>query len=168
MGVPVAQTLVLGETSKTREELESHINRVLALEHTEQNYNLLDHNCNHFANDVAKFLLGGQGLPDCIVNFGQDALSTPQGQQLRGMIEGMERNMRQGSGGSGLNPFAAPASAPVHTGVSGQNATNTNSNVAEQLIEMGFPPDQCREAAANAGGDMDLALALVMSNQSSS
>merc|ERR1712194_892970 len=159
---------VLGDTSKTRQELESYINSVLALEHTEQNYNLLNHNCNHFANDVAKFLLDGKGLPDSIVNFGQDALSTPQGQQLRGMIEGMERNMRQGGGGSGLNPFGAPVAETAPTGIPVQIAANDSSNVAQQLMDMGFPPDQCREAAANAGGDMDLALALVMSNQPSS
>merc|ERR1711920_844978 len=34
--VPVAQTMVLGETRKSRQELESYINSVLALEHTEQ------------------------------------------------------------------------------------------------------------------------------------
>ena len=103
--VPVAQTMILGETSKTSCDLEEYIDSVLALEHNEQNYNLLNHNCNHYANDVAKFLLDGKGLPDHIVNFGQDALSTPQGQQLRDMIEGMDRNMRQGGGGSSLNPF---------------------------------------------------------------
>merc|ERR550525_1469753 len=36
--VPVAQTLVLGETTRTQRELEAHIYSVLALEHTEQNY----------------------------------------------------------------------------------------------------------------------------------
>merc|ERR1711957_72945 len=72
--VPVAQTLIIGETNKSQQELEAHINRVLAIEHSEQNYNLLNHNCNHYANDVAKFLLDGKGLPDNIVNFGQDAL----------------------------------------------------------------------------------------------
>merc|ERR1711918_159903 len=96
---------VLGETKRTRQELEAHIQSVLALEHTEQNYNLLNHNCNHYANDVAKFLLDGKGLPDHIVNFGQDALSTPQGQQLRDMIEGMDRNMRGSGGASAMNPF---------------------------------------------------------------
>ena len=160
MPVPVAQTMILGETSKTSYDLEAYINSVLALEHNEQNYNLLNHNCNHYANDVAKFLLDGKGLPDHIVNFGQDALSTPQGQQLRDMIEGMDRNMRQSGGGSRMNPFgnnapggniASPAPVEPHGGI------------VAQLKEMGFPLDKCQEAAASSGGDFDLALALLLS-----
>ena len=40
---------------------------------------------NHYADDVAKFLLNGQGLPSSIVNVAEEALSTPQGQALRSM-----------------------------------------------------------------------------------
>lgn len=176
--VPVAQTIVLGDTSRTRHELEAHINSVLALEHTEANYNLLSHNCNHYANDIAKFLLNGKGVPDSIVNFGQDALSTPQGQNLRGMIEGMEKNMRQGAGGTGMNPFGgsppppagnmnpfggavAPAPAP------GPTPAPSNSDIVARLMEMGFPEGKCQVAAAGADGDFDLALALVMSTSDS-
>jgi len=111
--VPVAQVLELGETSKTCEELEAYIRNVLALQHTEQNYDLLKHNCNHYADDVAKFLLDGKGLPSSIVNVAEEALSTPQGQSLRVMIENMERSMR--SGGASMNPFgsASEPSAPL-------------------------------------------------------
>jgi len=159
--VPVVQTFVLGETKRNRAELEAHISSTLALEHSEQNYNLLTHNCNHFANDVAKFLLDGRGLPDHIVDFGQHALSTPQGQQLRQTIEGMERNMRQQSGGSGLNPFGEPGVAPG-TSIPG-SAAPQQADLSARLLEMGFPADRCREAAANCSSDFDLALALVMS-----
>merc|ERR1719215_1063504 len=41
--VPVVQTMVLGETKRSRAELEAHVSGVLALEHNEQNYNLLTH-----------------------------------------------------------------------------------------------------------------------------
>jgi len=164
--VPVVETMVLGETGKTRQELEAHINNVLALEHNESNYNLLNHNCNHYASDVTKFLLDGKGLPDRIVNFGQDALDTPQGQQLRVMIEGMERNMRQSAGGSGMNPFGSNTSgaAPMNT-VSGTtpSADDPHAGIVAQLLEMGFPADRCQQAAARSEGDFDLALALLMS-----
>lgn len=158
--VPVAQTLILGETSKTSYELEAYIVSVLALEHNEQNYNLLNHNCNHYANDVAKFLLDGTGLPDHIVNFGQDALSTPQGQQLRNMIEGMDRNMRQGGGGSSMNPFGN--SSPGGN-MASPAPVEPQAGIVARLKEMGFPSDQCQEAAANSGGDFDTALALLLS-----
>mmetsp|Transcript_98818 Transcript_98818/g.258138 ORF Transcript_98818/g.258138 Transcript_98818/m.258138 type:complete len:600 (+) Transcript_98818:67-1866(+) len=130
----VAQVLDLGETSKTPDELEAYINSVLALEHTSENYSLMTHNCNHYAMDVAKFLLNGKGIPEWIVNIAQDALSTPQGAGLRTMIEQADTMMRSQSGGApggmnpygnvgtgagaGLNPFghvgsAAPAAAPA-------------------------------------------------------
>lgn len=111
--VPVAQVLELGQTSKTCEELETYIRNVLSLEHTEQKYDLLKHNCNHYADDVAKFLLDGRGLPSSIVNVAEEALSTPQGQSLKVMIENMERSMR--SGGTSMNPFgsAAPPAVPA-------------------------------------------------------
>eukprot|EP00435_Cladocopium_sp_Y103_P073514 s159_g44.t1 len=109
--VPVAQVLELGQTSKTCEELETYIRNVLSLEHTEQKYDLLKHNCNHYADDVAKFLLDGRGLPSDIVNIAEEALSTPQGQSLKVMIENIERSMR--SGGTSMNPFGSAASVPT-------------------------------------------------------
>jgi len=168
VSVPVTQILNLGETNKTCQELEAYIYSVLAFQHTEQNYNLLTHNCNHFADDVAKFLLDGKGLPDHIVDFGQDALSTPQGQQLRTMIERMERNMRQSSGASNMNPFGnnAPGATsmnPYGGMVPNQVAADPYAGMVAQLMEMGFPADQCRQAAATSGGDFDLALALLTS-----
>lgn len=93
------------------------------------NYNLLSHNCNHFASEVAVWLCGVP-VPDRIVNIANDALSTPQGQQLRGLIEGFEASMRSqpgvagaqigGGGNQGLNPFGnvggSEFSAPMGMG----------------------------------------------------
>ena len=39
-----------------------------------------------------------QGLPSEIVNIAAEALSSPQGQQMKVMIENMEKGMRQGAG----------------------------------------------------------------------
>merc|ERR1719171_2826616 len=75
----VSQVLDLGQTGKTSAELEAHIRTVLAPEYTEQNYNLLSHNCNHYADAVAKFLLDGQGLPRNIVDTAAEVSATPQG-----------------------------------------------------------------------------------------
>ncbi|CAE7763992.1 desi1, partial [Symbiodinium microadriaticum] len=111
--VPVTQVLELGETQKTCEELEAYIRNVLSLEHNEQNYDLLRHNCNHYADDVAKFLLDGTGLPASIVNVAEEALSTPQGQALKVMIENMERSMRSGGNSSSLNPFSNVGASPA-------------------------------------------------------
>uniref|UniRef100_A0A7S4URJ4 PPPDE domain-containing protein n=1 Tax=Alexandrium monilatum TaxID=311494 RepID=A0A7S4URJ4_9DINO len=125
--IQVSQVLDLGETQRTQAELEAYIMRELAKEHTAEKYNLLYHNCNHFADAIARFLLNGRGLPRSIVDIAGEALSTPEGQAVRAMIEDMERSARAGQGASTLNPFgdspapgqaeraraAAPRSDPV-------------------------------------------------------
>lgn len=112
VGMPPHQILDLGETDKSQSELEAHIQSTLASEYTQEKYNLTKHNCNHYADEVAKFLLKGQGLPSSIVNIADEALSTPQGQQLRAMIENLEASMRSQMGGaSALNPYGNVGSA---------------------------------------------------------
>eukprot|EP00930_Biecheleria_cincta_P078170 TRINITY_DN6557_c0_g4_i1.p1 TRINITY_DN6557_c0_g4~~TRINITY_DN6557_c0_g4_i1.p1 ORF type:complete len:414 (+),score=130.73 TRINITY_DN6557_c0_g4_i1:181-1422(+) len=153
--VPVAQVLELGETQKTAEELEVYIRDVLALEHNEQNYNLLNHNCNHYADAVAKFLLDGKGLPDSIVNVAEEALSTPQGQTIRVMIENMEKSMRSGSSGAGsaMNPFsnvgtAVPAAVPWQPSVTAVSTTSAaNEELEAALKELASNPVEERRAA---------------------
>jgi hypothetical protein len=112
VGIPTCEVLNLGETTKTREELEAYINSQLVKEFNEENYTFLTHNCNHYADAVAKFLLNGTGLPSKIVNIAEEALSEPKAQPLRVMIENMEKSMRgQMGGGSAMNPFGNPAAA---------------------------------------------------------
>jgi len=115
------EVIDMGQTGKTEVELQAFLNSISA-RFTADTYNLLSHNCNHFSNEVARFLTGGQSLvPDRIVNIAQEALSSPQGQQLRGFIEGLEQNMRQQNTGNQLNPLGhvgsqfggAPASIAV-------------------------------------------------------
>eukprot|EP00929_Paragymnodinium_shiwhaense_P103228 TRINITY_DN66566_c0_g1_i2.p1 TRINITY_DN66566_c0_g1~~TRINITY_DN66566_c0_g1_i2.p1 ORF type:complete len:467 (-),score=106.11 TRINITY_DN66566_c0_g1_i2:30-1430(-) len=116
-GIPLkpVEILDLGKTDKSRAELEQHIISALASRFTPENYNLLRHNCNHYANEISTFLLGSPAgtLPSRILNVADEALSGPQGAQLRGIIEGMESSMRQQSSGQSMNPFGnMPAPAP--------------------------------------------------------
>merc|ERR1719247_3884626 len=101
VGIPTCDIIDLGETSKTQEELEAYINAELVQEYCEEKYQLLTHNCNHYCDAVAKFLLDGTGIPSKIVNIAEEALSEPAAQPLRMMIENMEKSMRTQSGGSG-------------------------------------------------------------------
>jgi hypothetical protein len=100
------QEIHLGETSKTQVELEFYLQ---SINHrfTQATYSLLRHNCNNFANEVAQFLLNGQGIPEHIIRLPQEFLSSPLGATLAPMIEQMENQMRQQlvGGGAGLNPF---------------------------------------------------------------
>jgi len=108
----------LGTTSKTAADIQQWI-RDNNSNWTQEGYDLLERNCNHFSNALAQFL-GCTEVPGRIVNIAQEALSTPQGQQLKVMIEGMEAGIRGQTQGN-LNPFgnvgsstsAAPTSTPV-------------------------------------------------------
>ena len=96
------EVLELGTTSKTEAEINAWLRENSPL-FTTATYNLLTHNCNHFADRLAKFLTDGTGLPHRIVNIAEEALGTPQGQQIRMLIEGFDQNLRNSS--ANLNPF---------------------------------------------------------------
>lgn len=105
MPMQPCEVIDMGTTEKTEADLQAFLASISA-RFSAETYNLLSHNCNHFSNEVARFLTGGRTLvPDRIVNIAQEALSSPQGQQLRGMIEGLEQNMRQQNSGNQLNPL---------------------------------------------------------------
>ena len=136
--VPVCQVLELGTTTKTQPEIDQWMRENSPL-FTTETYNLLTHNCNHFAHKLALFLTNGQtGLPDSIVNIANEALSTPQGQQIRMLIEGFDNNLRQNS--QNLNPFGdvgpgstagMAAAAPGGAGMAGSGgAASATSGMA--------------------------------------
>jgi len=52
------RVLDLGETSKTREEVEGFLKRAAATSFSATSYNLLTRNCNHFSDEFATFLTG--------------------------------------------------------------------------------------------------------------
>lgn len=101
--LPPDQVLEMGTTSKSMSELENFL-RTIQHRFTNATYDLINNNCNHFANVVCQFLTG-HGIPDHIVNLPSIVFSTPGGMMLRPMIEGMQNNIRQ-QYGHALDPFA--------------------------------------------------------------
>ncbi|XP_076025824.1 desumoylating isopeptidase 1b [Genypterus blacodes] len=61
-------------------------------------YNLFEHNCNTFSNEVAQFLTGNK-IPPYITDLPSEVLSTPFGQALRPLLESIVIN----PGGSNIN-----------------------------------------------------------------
>ncbi len=99
------EILELGTTNKTEEQLMAFL-REIQPQFTQATYNLLTHNCNHLANRIALFLTEERaGVPDRIVNIANEALSTPQGQNLRAIIEQFDANMRANNEANVMNPF---------------------------------------------------------------
>ena len=95
MALPVCEVIQVGVTTKTEAELEGFLS---ANNHrfTVSTYNLLTWNCNHFSNEVVKFLTDGAAfVPDRIVNVAQEALSAPQGAAMRAMLERLPTQERR-------------------------------------------------------------------------
>lgn len=76
----------MGVTNKTQNELEDFL-RTINHQYTQATYDLINNNCNNFANTVCNFLVS-HGIPTHIVDLPRIVFSTPGGAMLRPMIEG--------------------------------------------------------------------------------
>eukprot|EP00611_Tribonema_gayanum_P016109 TRINITY_DN280_c0_g1_i1.p1 TRINITY_DN280_c0_g1~~TRINITY_DN280_c0_g1_i1.p1 ORF type:complete len:264 (+),score=49.56 TRINITY_DN280_c0_g1_i1:32-793(+) len=65
----------IGETTRTREEFEAYLDDVLAADYHAEKYDVFFHNCNHFANDVSKFLVD-KPVPQHVLDMSEEALSS--------------------------------------------------------------------------------------------
>ena len=59
-------------------------------EYTMATYDLINNNCNNFANRLSIYLTNGRQIPKYILTLPQDALNTPLGSQFRPMLEQMQ------------------------------------------------------------------------------
>lgn len=85
-GIPVKE-LDMGFTQMDKEIFESYLKEIDS-QFTMNNYDLLNHNCNHFT-DTALFFLTGKNLPNNILKQHEDILSTPMGQMFKPLLESM-------------------------------------------------------------------------------
>lgn len=75
----------LGETQIPEEIFQEYLTD-LAPQYGPDTYNLLEHNCNTFSNEVAQ-LLTGNTIPSHITNLPAEVLETPFGAQIRPFLE---------------------------------------------------------------------------------
>uniref|UniRef100_A0A8D0H296 palmitoyl-protein hydrolase n=1 Tax=Sphenodon punctatus TaxID=8508 RepID=A0A8D0H296_SPHPU len=54
-----------------------------------ESYNLFEHNCNTFSNEVAQFLTGRK-IPSYITDLPSEVLATPFGQALRPLLDSIQ------------------------------------------------------------------------------
>ena len=128
----------LGRTNKTEMELRTYINSITS-QWTAASYNLLTHNCNNFSDTIAKFLLQ-RGIPEDIVGLPERVFSTPIGQMLRPIIDGMQRGI-QADNSHTIDPFGGGF---IHgnTGSAGpfpvQPAANYGSSFDRHGSQLGY------------------------------
>jgi hypothetical protein len=75
----------LGSTLRTKDELWELLTRELAREFTTANYDVLTHNCNHFTDELSRFLLN-EPIPQHIASQGEAVLSSPLSRLFRPMM----------------------------------------------------------------------------------
>eukprot|EP00051_Salpingoeca_urceolata_P005842 m.77973 g.77973 ORF g.77973 m.77973 type:complete len:160 (+) comp14567_c0_seq2:1318-1797(+) len=85
------KTIDYGHTEVPEWLLQEHLSGLHA-KFNASTYHLLERNCNHFAEEVLQ-LLCGKSLPDEVRNLPADFASTPLGQMLTPMIDGLFKNM---------------------------------------------------------------------------
>ena len=128
------QMLEMGTTTKTQQELQAYLRTINNL-FTQATYDLINNNCNNFADNVCNFLTG-HGIPSHIVDLPRIVFSTPGGAMLRPMIEGMQNNMRQQQG-SGMDPFGGSSSRPISTPVVAPTPTPALASAAGNTLGRG-------------------------------
>uniref|UniRef100_A0A7S1ZAS5 PPPDE domain-containing protein n=1 Tax=Trieres chinensis TaxID=1514140 RepID=A0A7S1ZAS5_TRICV len=91
----------LGRTSVTKEEFDAWCHSVTRDgTYAPESYDLLRRNCNNFANDAAlRGLRLGRGVPDWILDVPDRFLSSPMGQMIRPILDGMQMSGPGATGG---------------------------------------------------------------------
>lgn len=84
LGIPT-QVRHIGYTYETRRELHSYIVRQLQPEFTQEKYDILTHNCNHFSDQLVLFLLN-QHIPDDVLHLADNVMSTHLAGLLRPLL----------------------------------------------------------------------------------
>jgi hypothetical protein len=126
------QVLGMDSTTKTMQELEAYLGSIHS-RFTAMTYDLINNNCNNFADTVCRFLVG-HGIPSHIVDLPRIVFSTPGGAMLRPMIEGMQANIRQ-QHGQGLDPFGGGGGAQLEQQLAGSvNSLLMNTMQQNQTV----------------------------------
>ncbi|MBW00923.1 Desumoylating isopeptidase 1, partial [Eschrichtius robustus] len=73
----------------TQKELSIASKATVPSQHIGEAYNLFEHNCNTFSNEVAQFLTGRK-IPSYITDLPSEVLSTPFGQALRPLLDSIQ------------------------------------------------------------------------------
>ncbi|XP_030044552.1 desumoylating isopeptidase 1-like isoform X1 [Microcaecilia unicolor] len=79
----------LGSTEVTEEIFLEYLTALGESMFRGESYNLFDHNCNTFSNEVAQFLTGKK-IPSYITDLPSEILSTPFGQALRPLLDSVQ------------------------------------------------------------------------------
>lgn len=88
----------LTHTSCAAQDIAEEYLHEISPRYTARTYNLLSHNCNHFSDEFATFLVG-QGVPERIMSIPQEVMASPLGPLLGPVIDQMQAQLGSVGGG---------------------------------------------------------------------
>ncbi|XP_019370639.1 PREDICTED: desumoylating isopeptidase 1 isoform X1 [Gavialis gangeticus] len=86
---PPDSVVDLGNTEVTEEIFLEYLSSLGESMFRGESYNLFEHNCNTFSNEVAQFLTGKK-IPSYITDLPSEVLATPFGQALRPLLDSIQ------------------------------------------------------------------------------
>ncbi|XP_043931537.1 desumoylating isopeptidase 1 [Protopterus annectens] len=99
---PPDSVVDLGSTEVTEDIFMDYLTSLGESSFRAESYNLFEHNCNTFSNEVAQFLTGRK-IPSYITDLPSEVLSTPFGQALRPILDSIQIQPPGGNTFSGHN-----------------------------------------------------------------
>jgi hypothetical protein len=168
----------LQTTTKTEIELRQFISSINN-QWTALTYNLISHNCNNFSDMIARFLCG-HGISNEIIELPTRVFSSPMGQMIRPLVDGMQSTINQdtrntfdpfgGIGGSGTAaitqpqyPQTQPQSQPINTQIpvarsvsstSTSTSTSTSISTSTSTIRSGLDEVSYVSAVSEGAANM--------------
>ncbi|OII74570.1 uncharacterized protein cubi_00123 [Cryptosporidium ubiquitum] len=148
-GLKPIRTLTLGATRKTQIELNGHLESI-SNEFNSEKYDLLNHNCNHFSDNIVKFLLG-EGIPSYILDLPNEVMRTPFGSMILPMLQKAQKSQAIRSvanvwNTNGINPsnvinktaeeFSYLSSGSSSTGINHTSNHSRSSGSSEGTSEL--------------------------------
>lgn len=95
-GKPV-QEISIGHTELHQEFFEDYL-KDAGHKYTAEKYDIINHNCNMFTNEMAEFLTGS-GIDPKYYNQGKELLESPAGQMFKPFLTQMQGNLQNPSNG---------------------------------------------------------------------
>ncbi|XP_030840613.1 uncharacterized protein LOC593529 [Strongylocentrotus purpuratus] len=121
-------------------------------------YNLINHNCNNFSNEVAQFLTGNS-IPAHITDLPQEVLNTPIGQAMKPLIDALAYNPTgnrpDSEGGPSVYDAQASGAGGKPLPATQTASTSTSTKESTEKSEEASKPKKAPEATYNEEEEED-------------
>lgn len=140
----------LGRVEMSQDDFEEIIRQMSESNYALGTYNLIEHNCNNFSNDLAQILVG-KTIPTHILDLPREVLNSPAGPMLRPFLEQAADPMGTHRSGGGFGSFAKSTPAAASSKPKSTPAASSSSNDKEKIpssVEFYKPDDLLTELAS--------------------